>query len=132
MALQRNTNGIKMCLNPSNFKSLFLWSASKSTPPLLWSTLASRPQELEMRNRNKSQRYLCAITVEMLQPNFRDQQQTHKSTGCVDLTAVVCVPHPPPGMNAAVRAVVRMGIYVGAKVYFIHEVSCSGPDESFS
>lgn len=25
-------------------------------------------------------------------------------------------------MNAAVRAVVRMGIYVGAKVYFIHEV----------
>lgn len=29
---------------------------------------------------------------------------------------------PSPGMNAAVRAVVRMGIYVGAKVYFIHEV----------
>lgn len=29
----------------------------------------------------------------------------------------------PPGMNAAVRAVVRMGLYVGAKVYFIHEVS---------
>uniref|UniRef100_A0A673ZQ88 ATP-dependent 6-phosphofructokinase n=1 Tax=Salmo trutta TaxID=8032 RepID=A0A673ZQ88_SALTR len=26
-----------------------------------------------------------------------------------------------PGMNAAVRAVVRMGIYVGAKVYFIRE-----------
>ena len=26
-------------------------------------------------------------------------------------------------MNAAVRAVVRMGIYVGAKVYFIYEVS---------
>lgn len=25
-------------------------------------------------------------------------------------------------MNGAVRAVVRMGIYVGAKVYFIHEV----------
>uniref|UniRef100_A0A8D3C9S5 ATP-dependent 6-phosphofructokinase n=1 Tax=Scophthalmus maximus TaxID=52904 RepID=A0A8D3C9S5_SCOMX len=30
-------------------------------------------------------------------------------------------PFLPPGMNAAVRAVVRMGIYVGAKVYFIHE-----------
>lgn len=29
------------------------------------------------------------------------------------------------GMNAAVRAVVRMGIYVGAKVYFIREVSVS-------
>ena len=28
-----------------------------------------------------------------------------------------------PGMNAAVRAVVRMGIYAGAKVYFIYEVS---------
>lgn len=26
-------------------------------------------------------------------------------------------------MNAAVRAVVRMGLYVGAKVYFIHEVN---------
>uniref|UniRef100_A0A7M4EK44 ATP-dependent 6-phosphofructokinase n=1 Tax=Crocodylus porosus TaxID=8502 RepID=A0A7M4EK44_CROPO len=27
----------------------------------------------------------------------------------------------PPGMNAAVRAVVRVGIYTGAKVYFVHE-----------
>ena len=27
------------------------------------------------------------------------------------------------GMNAAVRAVVRMGIYCGARVYFVHEVS---------
>uniref|UniRef100_A0A8C8AEQ0 Phosphofructokinase domain-containing protein n=1 Tax=Otus sunia TaxID=257818 RepID=A0A8C8AEQ0_9STRI len=25
------------------------------------------------------------------------------------------------GMNAAVRAVVRVGIYTGAKVYFVHE-----------
>ncbi len=25
-------------------------------------------------------------------------------------------------MNAAVRAIVRMGIYLGCKVYFIHEV----------
>uniref|UniRef100_A0A8C9JBH5 Phosphofructokinase, platelet n=1 Tax=Panthera tigris altaica TaxID=74533 RepID=A0A8C9JBH5_PANTA len=31
------------------------------------------------------------------------------------------VPVPSAGMNAAVRAVVRMGIYVGAKVYFIYE-----------
>lgn len=30
-----------------------------------------------------------------------------------------------PGMNAAVRAVTRMGIYVGAKVYLIHEVNKS-------
>lgn len=28
-------------------------------------------------------------------------------------------------MNAAVRAVTRMGIYVGAKVYLIHEVNKS-------
>lgn len=35
------------------------------------------------------------------------------------LTAVLSL----PGMNAAVRAVVRMGIYTGAKVYFIYEVS---------
>uniref|UniRef100_A0A8B9UMI5 Phosphofructokinase domain-containing protein n=1 Tax=Anas zonorhyncha TaxID=75864 RepID=A0A8B9UMI5_9AVES len=27
----------------------------------------------------------------------------------------------PAGMNAAVRAVVRVGIYTGAKVYFVHE-----------
>lgn len=32
-------------------------------------------------------------------------------------------PMSSAGMNAAVRAVVRMGIYVGAKVYFIYEVS---------
>lgn len=35
------------------------------------------------------------------------------------LTAVLSL----PGMNAAVRAVVRMGIYTRAKVYFIYEVS---------
>lgn len=35
-----------------------------------------------------------------------------------------------PGMNAAVRAVTRMGIYVGAKVFLIYEVGvppCSLP-----
>lgn len=26
------------------------------------------------------------------------------------------------GMNAAVRATVRVGLYTGAKVYFVHEV----------
>lgn len=30
---------------------------------------------------------------------------------------------PDTGMNAAVRAVTRMGIYVGAKVYLIYEVN---------
>lgn len=29
----------------------------------------------------------------------------------------------PAGMNAAVRAVVRVGIYTGAKVFFVHEVN---------
>lgn len=33
--------------------------------------------------------------------------------------------HGTSGMNAAVRAVTRMGIYVGAKVYLIYEVSKS-------
>ena len=30
-------------------------------------------------------------------------------------------------MNAAVRAVVRVGIYTGAKVYFVHEVGADPP-----
>lgn len=29
----------------------------------------------------------------------------------------------PTGMNAAVRATVRVGLYTGAKVYFVHEVN---------
>lgn len=40
-----------------------------------------------------------------------------KSTGVIQL----CV----PGMNAAVRATVRVGLYTGAKVYFVHEVQAS-------
>lgn len=36
-------------------------------------------------------------------------------------------PVPSTGMNAAVRAVVRTGIYVGAKVYFVYEVSACFP-----
>lgn len=31
---------------------------------------------------------------------------------------------PLSGMNAAVRAVTRMGIYVGANVYLVYEVLC--------
>jgi len=34
----------------------------------------------------------------------------------------VCVRVISAGMNAAVRAVTRMGIFVGAKVYLIYEV----------
>lgn len=37
-----------------------------------------------------------------------------------------CCPHPLAGMNAAVRAVTRMGIYVGAKVFLIYEVRSPG------
>lgn len=36
---------------------------------------------------------------------------------------VFCATVLDPGMNAAVRAVTRMGIYVGAKVYLIYEVN---------
>lgn len=36
-------------------------------------------------------------------------------------------------MNAAVRAVVRVGIYTGARVYFVHEVSAdTHPPPQFS
>lgn len=35
-----------------------------------------------------------------------------------------CLLDPFAGMNAAVRAVTRMGIYVGAKVFLIYEVRC--------
>ncbi|XP_069031517.1 ATP-dependent 6-phosphofructokinase, platelet type isoform X1 [Embiotoca jacksoni] len=42
-------------------------------------------------------------------------------TGAGKSIAVLTSGGDAQGMNAAVRAVVRMGIYVGAKVYFIHE-----------
>ncbi|XP_036438308.1 ATP-dependent 6-phosphofructokinase, platelet type isoform X7 [Colossoma macropomum] len=42
-------------------------------------------------------------------------------TGAGKAIAVLTSGGDAQGMNAAVRAVVRMGIYVGAKVYFIHE-----------
>ncbi|XP_041923488.1 ATP-dependent 6-phosphofructokinase, platelet type isoform X2 [Alosa sapidissima] len=42
-------------------------------------------------------------------------------TGSGKAIAVLTSGGDAQGMNAAVRAVVRMGIYVGAKVYFIHE-----------
>ncbi|XP_051970346.1 ATP-dependent 6-phosphofructokinase, platelet type-like isoform X3 [Xyrauchen texanus] len=42
-------------------------------------------------------------------------------TGAGKAIAVLTSGGDAQGMNAAVRAVVRVGIYVGAKVYFIHE-----------
>lgn len=36
---------------------------------------------------------------------------------------VLCVTATQTGMNAAIRAVTRMGIYVGAQVYLIYEVN---------
>uniref|UniRef100_A0A1A7W6V4 ATP-dependent 6-phosphofructokinase n=1 Tax=Iconisemion striatum TaxID=60296 RepID=A0A1A7W6V4_9TELE len=44
-----------------------------------------------------------------------------KMTGAGRAIAVLTSGGDAQGMNAAVRAVVRMGIYVGAKVYLIHE-----------
>lgn len=43
---------------------------------------------------------------------------------------MLCADSPVAGMNAAVRAITRMGIYVGAKVYLIYEVSPK-PDKCF-
>ncbi|XP_055345666.1 ATP-dependent 6-phosphofructokinase-like [Paramacrobiotus metropolitanus] len=42
-------------------------------------------------------------------------------TWCGKALAVYCSGGDSQGMNAAVRGVVRMGLYVGCKVYFIHE-----------
>lgn len=40
-----------------------------------------------------------------------------------DHTKIVNLPTVATGMNAAVRATVRVGIYTGAKVFFVHEVN---------
>ncbi len=40
----------------------------------------------------------------------------------MDNIAVLTSGGDSQGMNAALRAVVRMGIYCGARVYFVHEV----------
>ncbi|CAG09287.1 unnamed protein product [Tetraodon nigroviridis] len=48
-----------------------------------------------------------------------------KMTGAGRAIAVLTSGGDAQGMNAAVRAVTRMGIYVGAKVYLIYEVSKS-------
>lgn len=47
--------------------------------------------------------------------------------GRASSSLLTTAPVPSTGMNAAVRAVVRMGIYVGAKVFFIYEVSACFP-----
>lgn len=47
---------------------------------------------------------------------------SHRHGQLTRASSVTAVPSSA-GMNAAVRAVVRMGIYVGAKVYFVYEVS---------
>ncbi|XP_066579480.1 ATP-dependent 6-phosphofructokinase, platelet type isoform X4 [Amia ocellicauda] len=54
------------------------------------------------------------------------QQPDHKKffenlSGAEKAIGVLTSGGDAQGMNAAVRAVVRMGIYVGAKVYFVHE-----------
>uniref|UniRef100_UPI00358FE9A4 ATP-dependent 6-phosphofructokinase, platelet type-like isoform X1 n=1 Tax=Myxine glutinosa TaxID=7769 RepID=UPI00358FE9A4 len=48
-------------------------------------------------------------------------QIERKLAGAGKAIAVLTSGGDAQGMNAAVRAVIRMGIYVGAKVYFIHE-----------
>ncbi|XP_023660546.1 ATP-dependent 6-phosphofructokinase, platelet type isoform X4 [Paramormyrops kingsleyae] len=54
----------------------------------------------------------------MAQP---DKKFFENLSGAGKAIAVLTSGGDAQGMNAAVRAVVRMGIYVGAKVYFIHE-----------
>ncbi|XP_037538358.1 ATP-dependent 6-phosphofructokinase, platelet type isoform X2 [Nematolebias whitei] len=61
----------------------------------------------------------------MTGPTAPQRQDTRKFvenlSGAGTSIAVLTSGGDAQGMNAAVRAVVRMGIYVGAKVYFIHE-----------
>ncbi|XP_078393544.1 ATP-dependent 6-phosphofructokinase, platelet type isoform X2 [Cetorhinus maximus] len=61
-----------------------------------------------------------------MDPSSEDVSQTDKKflenlSGSGKAIGVLTSGGDAQGMNAAVRAVVRMGIYVGTKVYFIHE-----------
>ncbi|KAM4605796.1 ATP-dependent 6-phosphofructokinase, platelet type-like isoform 1-T1 [Polymixia lowei] len=58
----------------------------------------------------------------MAAPTRQDTKKLFENlSGAGKSIAVLTSGGDAQGMNAAVRAVVRMGIYVGAKVYFIHE-----------
>ncbi|KAK1789218.1 hypothetical protein P4O66_015163, partial [Electrophorus voltai] len=54
---------------------------------------------------------------------FSQGLETLRMTGAGKAIAVLTSGGDAQGMNAAVRAVTRMGIYVGAKVYLIYELS---------
>ncbi|XP_067871002.1 ATP-dependent 6-phosphofructokinase, platelet type-like isoform X2 [Heterodontus francisci] len=61
-----------------------------------------------------------------MDPSSEDMSQTDKKflenlSGSGKAIGVLTSGGDAQGMNAAVRAVVRMGIYVGSNVYFIHE-----------
>ncbi|KAL1006726.1 hypothetical protein UPYG_G00075970 [Umbra pygmaea] len=57
----------------------------------------------------------------MAQPDTQSKRFFESLSGAGKAIAVLTSGGDAQGMNAAVRAVVRMGIYVGAKVYFIRE-----------
>uniref|UniRef100_A0A8C4ZUJ1 ATP-dependent 6-phosphofructokinase n=1 Tax=Gadus morhua TaxID=8049 RepID=A0A8C4ZUJ1_GADMO len=58
----------------------------------------------------------------MAAPNRQDTKKFFENlSGAGKSIGVLTSGGDAQGMNGAVRAVVRMGIYVGAKVYFIHE-----------
>uniref|UniRef100_A0A8C6LSU0 ATP-dependent 6-phosphofructokinase n=1 Tax=Nothobranchius furzeri TaxID=105023 RepID=A0A8C6LSU0_NOTFU len=61
-------------------------------------------------------------TTALLLPSLPDTRKfVENLSGAGKSIAVLTSGGDAQGMNGAVRAVVRMGIYVGAKVYFIHE-----------
>uniref|UniRef100_A0A7M4EIG9 ATP-dependent 6-phosphofructokinase n=1 Tax=Crocodylus porosus TaxID=8502 RepID=A0A7M4EIG9_CROPO len=60
-----------------------------------------------------------ALTKKKMQPQERSEHAYSLGTG--KAIAVLTSGGDAQGMNAAVRAVVRVGIYTGAKVYFVHE-----------
>lgn len=67
----------------------------------------------------------CTTTTEAIVPQTGKEGHTvRKDSYKGRAIGVFCSGGDAQGMNSAVRAVVRMGIYVGCRVYFIKEVSC--------
>lgn len=63
---------------------------------------------------------LQELTIEKMS-HSSDQHPEAQTLGVGKAIAVLTSGGDAQGMNAAVRAVVRVGIYTGAKVYFVHE-----------
>uniref|UniRef100_A0A8C5H5A1 ATP-dependent 6-phosphofructokinase n=1 Tax=Gouania willdenowi TaxID=441366 RepID=A0A8C5H5A1_GOUWI len=75
----------------------------------LYSHWELNQQQLHLTNYSPKLHPLCLFLSHILPKNFLLCVSTQNAWSCF------------PGMNAAVRATVRVGLYTGAKVYFVHE-----------